>query len=132
MKKRLLLIFVMMLALFSCGAKEEKTETAEDVAAATQELDKVAKLYEELNLELTNDYKDKGIKEVSVAAYAKGMEAILIKDEKAEIKEEDFKTFAEDIAKRAKEKLDLPEAVISVLLEDRSGAEPKTIYEVKY
>lgn len=132
MKKRLLLIFVMMLALFSCGTKEEKTETAEDVAAATQELDKVAKLYEELNLELTNDYKDKGIKEVSVAAYAKGMEAILIKDEKTEIKEEDFKTFAEDIAKRAKEKLDLPEAVISVLLEDRSGAEPKTIYEVKY
>lgn len=132
--KKILLVLGMLTVVFSCGTKTETTEaeeTKEEVVATVEEKTE-EQLYEELNLELTEQYKEKGIKEISVAAYAKGIEAILILDDNAEISKDDFKVYAQEIVNKTKEKMSLPDSPMNVYLEKRANDKSELIYKESF
>lgn len=141
--KKLLFMSFLSLLIISCNNEEKPqeqqtttiTETLQETpqeqpAENTEEVydDSIDGATKKLEEELTEFYKNKGIKYISVGAYSKGTEAILYSDGKTEVSEEEFKKYALDIANLVRKVRETPEAVIKVYLQLEENGEYKDIY----
>lgn len=108
----------------------EQEITQEQVDENTEEVydDSIDIATEKLEKELTEFYKDKGISDVSIAAYAKGVDIVLTSNGTKQISKEEFEQYAKEISSKTKQVRETPEAIIKFYLQIQENGTYKDIY----
>lgn len=146
--KKLLFMSFLSLLIISCNNEEKPQEqqtttvtetvqeTPQEQPAENTEAENTEEVYDDsidvatkkLEEELTELYKDKGISDVSIGAYAKGIDVVFISNGTTKISKEEFEQYAKEVSAKTKQVRETPEAVIKVYLQLKENGEYKDIY----